>query len=172
MIGALLQLAPALGRIPWRLVGGVAAAVLAAYLGGRIVREISAVGADRAALQEARRDLAELAQRLEDAEAVGKADAAAAVHFAGRAAELERQADQLRAAVFAAVRAGDLVTDREDPNDATRRAAVLSPRFRLCFNAAAGGDPAAAASCEAGGGDAADRSAVSAAGLVRSGGAP
>jgi hypothetical protein len=140
--------------------------------GWHVRSRLAQADADRLALDQARQDLVDLSMRLKDAEALGKADAESAVRFAGKAAELERQADQLRQAVFVAVQRGELVTTPEATPDAPCPAPVLSPRFRVLFNAAASGDLEAIAALEAGSGDAAGGTAVPAAGLVRPSVAP
>jgi hypothetical protein len=152
----------------WRLISAGGLAVLLLWAGWHVRSRLAQADADSLALDQARQDMAEMGRRIADAEAIGKADAAAATAYAARAADLERQADQLRQAVFVAVQRRNLVT--EGTPDAP--APVLSRAFRLCWNAATSGDPAAAAACEAGSGDAAGGSAVPAAGLVRSGLAP
>ena len=153
----------------WRLVGAVALAGLLLFAGWHVRSRLAQADADRLALDQARQDMADLSQRLADAEAVGKLDAEAALHYAGEAAQLSRQADQLRSAVFLAAQRGQLVTRSPD---ASVPAAVLSRLFGLCFNAAAGGDPDTLAACQAGSGDAAGGTAVPFAGLVRPGVAP
>ena len=169
ILAALLTRAPVLGRIPWRLVGAAALAAALVWGGWHVRGRLAQAAADRIALGQAREQIEDTARRLEEAEALGKADAAAAIHYANQAAAAARTADQLRAAVFAAAQRGELVTTPdEDPADASPDAdAVLSPVFRLCWTAATTGDPDDVAACEAGSSHAASGQPMLAAEVVR-----
>jgi hypothetical protein len=169
ILATLLTRAPVLGRIPWRLVGTAALAGVLVWGGWHVRGKLAQAAADRIALAAATRELDQVRQQVEASRAIGKADAAAAIHYAAQAAAAQRTADQLRAAVFAATQRGELVTTPdEDPADASPDVGpVLSPVFRLCWTAATTGDPDDVAACEAGSSHAASGQPMLAAEVVR-----